>query len=97
VRREKAAELKAREREQSRTPEETRPAVIQPPPPSAAPQPEGVWQIDGVTTLDGAALPGTTVTLKAGNETLTAVSDVNGRVRFRLARTPSHFTMRAEL
>jgi hypothetical protein len=97
VRRERAAELKAQEREQSRTPEETRPAVIQPPPPSAAPQSEGMWEIDGLTTLTGDALPGVTVTLRAGDETRTAVSDANGRVRFRLARAPSHFIMRAEL
>lgn len=98
VRREKAADLKAQELErQSRVSEVTRPAVIQPPPPSAASQPGGEWIIDGVATLDGQALPGTTVTLNAGNETHTEVSDANGRVRFRLTRAPSHFTMRAEL
>src|SRR5436190_480342 len=98
VRREKAADLRARELERrSSTPEETRPAVIQPPPPSAAPQSGGMWEIDGVTTLGGDVLPGATVTLSAGNETHTAVSDSNGRVQFRLPGAPSHFTMRAEL
>jgi len=96
VRREKAAELKAQEIEQRRD-NETRPIVIQPPPRSAAPQAGGGWEINAVTTTGGDALPGTTVTLIAGNETHTDVSDVNGHVRFRLDRAPSSFTMRAEL
>jgi Ca-activated chloride channel homolog len=96
VRREKAAYLKAQELEQ-RSYNETRPAVIQPPPPSAAPQSGGAWEINGVTTTGGDVVPGVTVTLSAGNETHTLVSDSNGHVRFRLDRAPSNFTMRAEL
>ena len=96
VRREKAADLKAEELER-RASVETQPAVIQPPPPSTAPQPGGMWEINGLTTTGGEPLPGTTVTLSVDDETHTAVSDSNGRVRFRLARAPSHFTMRAEL
>lgn len=106
VRREKLAELReererAQQRERDRTewrrPEETRPPVIQPPASSDAPERAGLWQIEGFTRLDGAPLPGATVTLNAGGDTQTSISDVNGRVRFQLPRAPSRFTMRAAL
>jgi Vault protein inter-alpha-trypsin domain len=103
VQREKTAELRQEEKERlewlrAATREETRPPVIRPP--AASPSTDvagGPWSIEALVTEGDFPLPGVTVRLTADDRMHSEVSDAQGRVRFRLERSPSRFTMRAEL